>query len=59
MKAKTILTNWALSLFALISIDADHSRLGVSLAVAGWFCVSCILLKYADRKGWMGFIKSN
>jgi hypothetical protein len=57
MKAKAILINWAPSLFAAGSIVAEHSHLRAVLLVAGWFCASSLLLKYAEKKGWMDFIK--
>jgi hypothetical protein len=55
MKAKAIfiLANWAFSLLALISIVPEHSNLRAVLAVAVWFVCASILLKRADRKGWL------
>jgi hypothetical protein len=57
MKAKAILINWILSLFAAGSIVTEHSRLWAVLLAAGWFCASSLLLKHAERKGWTNSIK--
>jgi len=55
MKAKLILVNWCLSFFGLC-IDTEHSPLWAVLIMVGWFCLSTLLLKYADKKGWMNEI---
>jgi hypothetical protein len=52
MKAKLILINWCLSLCGLC-IDTERSPLGAVLIVVVWFCLSTILLKHADKKGWL------
>jgi hypothetical protein len=52
MKAKLIAINWALSLCGLC-VDTERSPLWVVLLMAGWFCGATVLLKYADRRGWM------
>jgi hypothetical protein len=55
MKAKLILINWCLS-FCGLCIDTDHSPLWAVLIAVGWFFLSSLLLKYADKKGWMNEI---
>lgn len=55
MKAKLILINWCLSFFGLC-IDMEHSPLWAVLIAVGWFFISSLLLKYADKKGWMNEI---
>lgn len=52
MKAIFILVNWALSLMSLC-IDTERSPLWASLLCVVWFAASSLLLKYADRKGWL------
>jgi hypothetical protein len=52
MKAKLIVLNWCLSLCGL-SIDTEHSPLWAVLIMVGWFMLSTLLLKYADKRGWM------
>jgi hypothetical protein len=52
MKAKAvILTNWALSLCVLGSMDAEATPLRAVIPVFVWFGVSSVLLMRADRKG--------
>jgi hypothetical protein len=55
MKAKLILINWCLSVMGLC-IDTEHSPLWAVLVVVAWFLLSSLLLKYADKKGWMNEI---
>jgi hypothetical protein len=55
MKAKLILINWMLS-FMSLCIDTERSPLWAVLLVAAWFAGSSLLLKYADRRGWMNDI---
>ena len=52
MKAKLILVNWALSFIGL-SIDTEHSPLWAVLMMFAWFACSTLLMKYADKKGWL------
>jgi len=52
MKAKLILFNLILSFLGL-SIDTDHSPMWAVILMVIWFSASVLLLKYADRKGWM------
>mgnify|MGYP005972873829 CR=1 FL=1 len=56
MKAKIILINWCLS-FVGLSIDTECSPLWAVLVMVAWFFLSSLLLKYADKKGWMNNIK--
>jgi len=56
MKAKLILTNWALSFMGLC-IDTERSPLWAVLLMFGWFAGSSLLLWYADRRGWMNGIR--
>lgn len=56
MKAKIILINWCLS-FVGLSIDTERSPLWAVLVMVAWFFLSSLLLKYADKKGWMNNIK--
>ena len=55
MKAKIILINWCLSFIGLC-IDTEQSPLWAVLVAVGWFCLSSLLLKYADKKGWLNNI---
>jgi hypothetical protein len=55
MKAKLILFNWCLSFLGL-SIDTERSPLWAVLIMVGYFVLSTLLLKYADKKGWMNEI---
>jgi hypothetical protein len=55
MKAKLILINWALSFMGLC-IDTERSPLWAVLLMVAWFAGSSLLLKYADKKGWMNEI---
>jgi hypothetical protein len=55
MKAKLILINWGLS-FTGLCIDTERSPLWAVLLMVGWFAGSSLLLKYADKKGWMNKI---
>jgi len=52
MKAKLILINWMLSFMGLC-IDMEHSPLWAVLLMVGWFAGATLLLKYADKRGWM------
>ena len=52
MKGKLIVANWLLS-FVGLSIDTERSPLWASMLMVAWFCVATLLLKYAERKGWM------
>lgn len=52
MKAKLICYNWCLSFFGL-SIDPDKSSFWLVLIMIIWFCASSLLLRYADKKGWL------
>jgi hypothetical protein len=52
MKAKLIAINWVLSLTGL-SIDTETAPLCLVILLVAWFFGSCLLLKYADRRGWM------
>ena len=52
MKAKLILINWVLS-FAGLCIDTERSPVWAVLLVMVWFGISSLLLRYADRRGWM------
>lgn len=56
MKAKIILINWCLS-FVGLSIGTERSPLWAVLVMVAWFFLSSLLLKYADKKGWMNNIK--
>ena len=56
MKAKLILINWILS-FTGLCIDTERSPLWAVLLMVGWFAGSSLLLKYADRRGWMNDIR--
>jgi hypothetical protein len=53
MKAKFILLNWALSLCAVGSTDTEQSPIWAVLLIFGWFAGSSLLLKRADKRGWM------
>jgi hypothetical protein len=55
MKAKIILVNWCLSFFGLC-IDTERSPLWAVLLMVAWFVGSSLLLKYADKRGWMNEI---
>ena len=52
MKAKLILINWALSFMGLY-IDMEHSPLWAVMVMVAWFVAASLLLKYADKKGWL------
>jgi hypothetical protein len=52
MKAKIILINWVISFMGLC-VDTERSPLWAVLLCVGYFFGSCLLLKYADRKGCM------
>lgn len=52
MKAKIILINWCLS-FTGLCIDAEQSPLWAVLVAVAWFALSSLLLKHADKKGWL------
>jgi len=52
MRATLILLNWMLSLCGL-SIDTERSPFWAVALMVGWFAGATLLLKYADRKGWM------
>ena len=52
MKAKIILINWCLSLFGLC-VDTDNNPLWIVFIAVAWFVLSTLLLKYADKKGWL------
>jgi hypothetical protein len=49
MKAKLIIVNWLLSFMGLTVV----SPFLAAMCGFGWFIVSCVLLNYADRKGYM------
>jgi hypothetical protein len=53
MKAKIILINWALSLCAVGCIDTETSSLLAVMLIVAWFVGSSLLLKSADKRGWM------
>ena len=55
MKAKLILINWALSFMGLY-IDMERSPLWAVMVAVSWFVGSTLLLKYADKRGWMDCI---
>lgn len=52
MRAHLILINWLFSLMGL-SIDTERSPLWAVLLMVTWFATASLLLKYADKKGWM------
>jgi hypothetical protein len=52
MKAYLISINWALS-FCGLCVDTENSPLWAVLLMVAWFAGSCLLLKYADKRGWM------
>lgn len=52
MKAILILLNWCISLCGL-SVDTDTAPMWVVLLMMAWFASATLLLKYADKKGWM------
>jgi len=56
MKAILIAVNWLLSFMAICSVDMDHSRMGGILFVLAWFVGSSLLLRVAERRGWMDWI---
>ena len=53
MKAKLILINWLLSFLAVCSLDLDRSSMTGILVILAWFAGSSLLLRYADKRGWM------
>jgi hypothetical protein len=53
MKAKLILLNWVLSLCTVGCVAVEDSPLWAVLLLLAWFALSSLLLKYADRRGWM------
>jgi len=53
MKAKLILINWILSFMAACCLDLDRSSMTGILVIVAWFAGSSLLLKYADKRGWM------
>jgi len=55
MKAKLILINWCLS-FCGLSIDTERSPLWAVLIMVAWFVAATLLLKNADKHGWMNEI---
>lgn len=55
MKAKLIIINQCLS-FCGLCIDMEHSPLWAVAVAVGWFCLSTLILIYADKKGWMNKI---
>ncbi|MDR1370914.1 MAG: hypothetical protein LBJ72_12455 [Dysgonamonadaceae bacterium] len=55
MKAKLILINWLLS-FMSLSVDMERSPLWAVILIVTWFVCLCLLLKDADKKGWMNKI---
>jgi len=55
MKAKIIIINWCLSLCGL-SIDTEYSPFWAVFLIVVWFVAATLLLKHADRKGWMNQI---
>ena len=55
MKAKLIAINWVLSFMGLC-VDTEQSPLWAVLLMYGWFAGSSLLLKYADKRGWMNDI---
>ena len=52
MKAYLIVINWCLSLCGL-SIDTERSPLWAVMVMVAWFVAASLLLKYADKKGWL------
>ena len=52
MKGKLVLINWMMSFMGL-SIDLDRSPMWAVWFVVGWFGGATLLLKRAERKGWM------
>ena len=56
MKAKLILINWLLSIMGLC-IDTERSPLWAFLLMVAWFAGSSLLLRFADRRGWMNDIR--
>jgi len=49
MKAKLVIINLILSFLGICVVEPFWA----SIAGAWWFIGSLLLLKYADRKGWM------
>ena len=52
MRAKLIIANWLLS-FGGLCVDIDTAPVWVVVLLVVWFGSACVLLGYADRKGWM------
>jgi len=53
MKAKLTLINWLLSFMAVGCLDMDHPSLVGIFVIIAWFAGSTLLLRYADKRGWM------
>jgi len=57
MKAAFIVINWALSFMGL-TIDTDTAPAWAILIAIAWPAFSTLLLRYANRRGWMDkFVK--
>lgn len=50
IKAIGITLNWVLSFFGLC-IDTETAPMWAVLVVLAWFAGSCLLMRWADRKG--------